>query len=132
MKPLALFVLLVLGAEAAHADVPSPGNSSEPAGLSLVGYSGTTADPLGAATFVIRHYSGTPMNGASVTLDFGACTDMRLSADAPDPGLILLCSNHLVRALTDRNGEVTFHIVGAGNGPRLVLCPRASRCTPTA
>jgi len=116
MKPLTFFVLLVLGVGAAHADVPNPGASSMPPGLTLVGYAGTTADPLGSATFVIRHLGGAPMSGSVVVIDFSACTDARLSADALEPGFLLDCANHAIRGFTDRNGMITFHIVGSGNG----------------
>ena len=38
---------------------------------------------------MIRHVSGTPMFGAVVTIDFSACSDVRLSADALEPGFFL-------------------------------------------
>jgi hypothetical protein len=116
MKPLALSVLLVLGAAVAHADVPSAATSTKPPGLLLAGHTGSTADPLASETFVIRHVSGTPMFGAVVTIDFSACSDVRLSADALEPGFFLDCAHKMIRGTTDQNGRVTFRIVGAASG----------------
>src|SRR5262245_1872623 len=115
-KPFALSVLLMLASGAALADVPNRSTSTQPRGLPLVGHAGAAADPLGSATFVIRHASNTPMSGALVVIDFSACTDVRLSADALEPGFSLDCTNHVIRGIADRNGQVTFHIVGEGNG----------------
>jgi hypothetical protein len=116
MKPPALLVLLLLGATAAQADVPNAVTSAKPPGLRLVGYAGATADPLGSATFVIRKLSNVPMAGADVVIDFSACSDVRLSADALEPGFILDCDHRIIRGLTDAFGQITFRIVGAGNG----------------
>jgi hypothetical protein len=116
IKPFALSVFLVLGAAAAHADVPNAAASTKPPGLLLVGHTGSTADPLGSETFVIRHLSGAPMYGAVVTIDFSGCGDVRLSADALEPGFILDCGHKLIRGTTDQNGRVTFRIVGAASG----------------
>src|SRR5262249_5434879 len=115
-KPLALSVLLMLASAAALADVPMRSTSTQPRGLPLVGHAAATADPLGSATFVIRDAANAAVSGALVVIDFSACTDVRLSADALEPGFSLDCTNHVIRGIADRNGQVTFHIVGEGNG----------------
>lgn len=110
-------------ASAAHAGVPSVSASTEPSRLELVGYSGTTADPRGAATFVIRRLTATPVAGAVVIIDFSACTDVSISSAALGPNVTLDCATHTIRAIADGFGQVTLDLVGSANGapPRAQL-----------
>jgi hypothetical protein len=118
IKSLSLLLLLLgLGAAAAGASsIPSVANSTLPKDLPLVGHAGSAADPVGSATFVLRLASNTPIPGAAVVLDFSACSDLRLSTDALEPGFTLDCTQRRITGTTDIFGQVTFRIVGAGNG----------------
>jgi hypothetical protein len=61
---------------------------------------------------VIRDLANNPIAGASVYLDFGACTDVALCA--VQPSNILECDRRVVRGFTDVTGGITFYVLGAG------------------
>ncbi|TMQ72740.1 MAG: hypothetical protein E6K80_01940 [Candidatus Eisenbacteria bacterium] len=109
-------ILLLCVWATAQAGVPSASQCSEPAGIRLVGDNGATPDPLGSATFVIRHIDRAPVPGAEVIIDFSACSDVTVSPTALQPGVTFDCANHTVTAIADAFGVVTFDLVGVGNG----------------
>lgn len=116
-RTLAMALLfVVLGAPigwARTACPPSASDSSVPLGISLVGQAGTP-DPVGTVSYVIRGVGGPPVPGAFVSLDFSACTDVRVATDVVAPGTIVNCAMHTVSGTADVTGRVTFRIVGSG------------------
>ncbi|HET9328354.1 MAG TPA: hypothetical protein VFQ05_16430 [Candidatus Eisenbacteria bacterium] len=119
MRKPALLLVMVLqaSAESAYAKIPSAALSTVPPGITVVGGTSGTADPLGSATFVLRDAADNPLLFQEVVLDFSACSDVRLSPDMADPGIVVDCANKTVRGVTDLNGSVTFRAVGSASGP---------------
>ncbi len=109
---LALSLVLVATAGA----VPPPQNDSVPTAITLVGARGGTPDPLGLFTVTIRDFGNNPVPSVAVFVDFSACSDIRIAATQPYPGLVVDCSFHTVRALTDARGVARFDIVGSSLG----------------
>jgi hypothetical protein len=116
-RPLTWSLLFVsLAAPAGWASTacpPSPSTSTVPAGISLVGQAGAP-DPVGTVTYVIRDLTQNPYPGATVMLNFSACSDVRLASDVVAPGTIVNCAYSTVTGITDMTGTVTFRIVGSG------------------
>lgn len=99
-------------AAAAMASVPSPGNSTKPSFVDVVGMSSTTPDARGTFTVVVRDIGNNPIANSQVVIDFGACTDMNL-CQAVVGSQVLDCPTRTVRAFTNAAGSVTFTVVGA-------------------
>jgi hypothetical protein len=122
MRPITgsalLLALLVLQAASALAGLPTPVNAVVPGHVLLVGLGPAGPDSVsGHVTCIIRDLSNNPIFESVVTFDFSACTDLAIASDQADPRVFTICSNRLVRALTDRNGIAHFTIIGAGTGP---------------
>jgi len=117
MAAILAILMLVLVAAPAAANVPSPGNSTVPEFVPVVGTRDAPADPApdpsGAYEIVIRDFTNTPIQGSHVWLDFTACTDMKL-CDALVNGQIVDCSGGRIDGVTDENGVIVFHVLGAG------------------
>jgi hypothetical protein len=114
-----LSILGLLIALPALASAPDPSQCTVPDLLTLVGRNGGgTVDPAAPFTVVVRRPSGLLMEGASVVLDFSACTDLRICVDQGNPNVIVDCQYHTVRGLTDHFGQVTLRVAGsaANNG----------------
>lgn len=105
----------VFVAAAAMAGVPSPGNSTIPAFVTIVGQSLGVADPSGAFTITVRDLGNNPINGSSVLLDFSTAVDLRPAADQLDAGSLVNCTGKTVRRFTDVTGQVSFTVVGGSN-----------------
>ncbi len=112
----------VLVASAAMAGVPSPGNSSIPTRINMVGYDFATGNPDGAAlnatqTVTVRDLANNPISNSSVVLDFSGCTGDTRQSDGTVPvyaTLTVNCVGHSVRALTNGAGVATFSVIGGG------------------
>ena len=113
---LALFLaLLALPARSAFAGPPSPGNSTIPYHVLLVGLGPAGPDSaIGQAAVAYRDLANHPIPGAVVTLDFSACNDLVLASDQLDPRLFTNCAANTVSAVTDANGVARFTIMGSG------------------
>jgi hypothetical protein len=115
-------LLLSLGglllATAAMATPPSPGNSTVPPCISLVGSKNGVPDPSGTFTVTVRDLANNPQSGATVTIDLQGCTDLKLCADQLDPNATLLCdaTHTQVSKLTNALGQATFIVLGVSNG----------------
>jgi hypothetical protein len=117
LRPLPVLALIpgLLLALAARADVPSANDSTVPDLLVVAARGGSGApDPAYPFTIVVRHFGGRPFSDASVVLDFTGCTDLKLCSDQGDPNVLMTCQYPSIRALSDINGMVTFHVVGGG------------------
>ena len=103
-------------ASAAMAGVPSPGNSTVPACISLVGSLAGTADPVGSFTVTVRDLANNPLNGASVVVDLSGCTDIAICSNQLDAGALVNCAAKTTRKFTNLAGQVTFIVLGGSNG----------------
>lgn len=112
---------VILGAAVAFAGVPSPGNSTIPVRVNLVGHDIGTGQPDGAQAFssvtvTVRDLGNNPIANSSVVIDFSGCvSDTRLGDTQPFAGLTANCGTHGISALTDVAGVATFVIEGGGN-----------------
>ena len=116
--------LLMVGT--AFASVPSPGNSTVPCGIWLVGHDGTTGagnpktDCLGLFTVVVNDGNNVPIANSTVVIDFAQCCNDIVIAQVQNGNpacavgpLTVDCATKTVRALTDATGTVLFTIAGA-------------------
>ena len=115
-KATLLTVAGLFVASASFAGVPSPGNSSVPACISLVGSLVGTVDPAGAVTITVRDLANNPLNGASVVIDISGCTDLAICSDQLDAGALVNCAAKTTRKFTNSLGQVTFTVLGGSNG----------------
>jgi hypothetical protein len=107
------------------AAVPHVGNSTKPTtAVNVVGFV-NPPDPSGVFTYIIRDNLNAVIPFAEVVIDFSACTDIRLcttnTTTAP-PGGSFVCAPKRWTGTADVNGQISFTIVGTGNGngtPRL-------------
>jgi hypothetical protein len=121
-KATLLGVCGVLVASAALAGVPSPGNSTIPTRINLVGFDFATSTPDGAAlnatqTVTVRDLANNPISNSSVVLDFSGCTSDLRTSDGTAPvyaTLTVNCTGHSVRALTNGSGVASFAVIGGG------------------
>lgn len=103
---------LVLAA-VAMAGVPSPGFSTKPAYIDLMGTNSGTPDPSGAFTVIVRDFNNLPIANSQVVVDIKNCTDLRLCT-AVVGAVTLDCPTATVRGFTNGSGSITFNILGAG------------------
>jgi hypothetical protein len=107
----------LLIASAAMAGVPSPGNSTVPACVTLVGsLAGVPDAAAGQFTVIVRDLANNPLNGASVVIDFSNATDLAICSDQLDAGALVNCAAKTTRKFTDITGSVTFTVLGGSNG----------------
>ena len=103
-------------ASAAMAGVPSPGNSTTPACITLVGNAGGIPDAAGMFTITVRDLANNPLNGASVVVDLSGTTDLRICSNQLDAGALVNCAAKTTRKFTNALGQVTFIVLGGSNG----------------
>jgi len=103
-------------ASAAMAGVPSPGNSSVPPCIHLVGSLAGTADPVGAFTVTVRDLANNVLSGASVVVDLSGCSDISICNNQLDAGALVNCPAKTTRKFTNIAGQVTFTVLGGSNG----------------
>ena len=103
-------------ASAAMAGVPSPGNSTTPACITLVGNAAGIPDPAGSFTITVRDLANNPLNGASVVVDLSGTTDLRICNNQLDAGALVNCAAKTTRKFTNALGQVTFTVLGGSNG----------------
>jgi hypothetical protein len=106
-KATVLVALGLVAASAAMAGIPSPANCTFPAFIKVVGTNAGVPDFRGTFTITVRDIGNFPVVGSVVTLDFVACTDMKLCNGAG-----VACP--IVSATTDASGIATFTVVGGG------------------
>ncbi|HEY6194202.1 MAG TPA: hypothetical protein VI504_04100 [Candidatus Eisenbacteria bacterium] len=103
----------LLIASVAMAGVPSPGNSTVPSCIKLVGSKVGVPDPHGTFSIIVRDLANNPLNGASVVVDLSNCPDLRLCGDQLDAGATVNCPAKTTRKFTDVTGTVTFTVLGS-------------------
>lgn len=106
----------VFFASAAMAGVPSPGNSTVPACITLVGNTAGIPDASGAFSVTVRDLANNPLNGASVVIDLSGCTDIAICDNQLDAGALVNCAAKTTRKFTDALGVVSFTVLGGSNG----------------
>ena len=115
-KAILLSAAGCLIASAAMAGVPSPGNSSTPPCISLVGNLAGVADPVGSFTVTVRDLANNPLNGASVVVDLSGCTDLVMCANQLDGAALVNCAAKTSRKFTNLAGQVSFIVLGGSTG----------------
>jgi hypothetical protein len=96
---------------------PSPPNWTTPSCITLVGsHGGVPATAYGQFTLTARDLANNPLVGVTTVLDLSACLDLEICADQLDPDAIVNCAAKTVTKLTGANGQVTFTVLGCGNG----------------
>ncbi len=119
-RPFVLVLALALCAvapAAALADIPNPINCIIPDYVTVVGHNGGgNPDPAGQFEIVVRDLANNPIAGVWVSLEFAACTDLRICQTQPAPGTVVDCTPGAPRllALSDVNGRVVFDVLGQG------------------
>ena len=119
-KAAALAACGVMFAAVAFAGVPSPGNSTTPLRINLVGHSIGTGQPDGAQLFstvtvTVRDLGNNVIANSSVVIDFSGCvSDTRIGDVQPLAGLTANCGTKGVSTLTDIAGVATFTVEGGG------------------
>ena len=106
----------LLIASAAMAGVPSPGNSTVPPCIKLMGNLAGTPDANGTFTVTVRDLANNALNGASVVVDLSGCTDLRLCNSQLDAGATVNCASKTTRKFTNISGQVSFIVLGGSNG----------------
>ena len=110
-------VLACGGVRAANAGLPPENNSTIPAMIPIVGHDGAgLPDPIGEVEVSVRDLANNPVVGSLVVLDFSQCTELRLCADAHDPGVTVDCAQRTVRRLSDAQGKARFRVMGWSTG----------------
>jgi hypothetical protein len=116
--------LLVASAALAQVDIPDPSRSNLGNRRVTFGGSttpgGTTSDACtggrcGDLMVTIRDFANNVIPGASVVIDFSACTDINISCAqlGASTGQVYFAS-HKVGGVTDNNGRFTFRLQGGG------------------
>lgn len=118
-RTLLAAALLWLVPHSAHA-VTSPGNSTLPAFVLMVGLREGVADTtVGAFTIVARDAAGVPEPGKTIEFRILNCPAARLASDQRQAGVSTRCATHGVTAVTDANGMVRFAVVGGSEAQGL-------------
>jgi hypothetical protein len=121
MRHLQLFrillpIVVLLAATPVVAGVPSPGNSTVPDVLTMVGKgSDGSVDPGYPFTVVVRDFIGIPMPFSVVVLDFSGIPDLWICSDQDDPNVVVNCATNTIAGVTDFDGMVTFHVAGGAD-----------------
>lgn len=105
-------------ATAAPVSVPSPGNSTIPSFIMLVGQNGAgVADPAGDFTVTVRDIANNPVPGTLVTLDFANAPGLFVCIDPGQPGVSVSCAtgHPVVTKVTDAEGKVTMTLIGGSD-----------------
>jgi len=107
----------LLVASVAMAGVPSPGNSTTPGCITLVGsLAGVPDAAAGQFSVVVRDLANNPLNGASVVIDLSNAADLAICDDQLDANALVNCAAKTTRKFTDITGTVTFTVLGGSNG----------------
>jgi hypothetical protein len=110
-KAILLTAFGVLAAASAYAATPCASCSTVPTSINIMGHAGPNADPLSQFVVTILDATNSPLNGATVTVDFTACcNDMRVSTTQSLAGLVV--AGKTVSAVTNVAGQATFRIEG--------------------
>jgi hypothetical protein len=116
-KATLLMAAGLLVASAAMAGVPSPGNSTTPDCITLVGsLAGVPDAAAGQFTVIVRDLANNPLNGASVVIDLSFANDLAICDDQLDANALVNCAAKTTRKFTDVTGSVTFTVLGGSNG----------------
>ena len=117
-KTILLSAVGLMAAGAVWADVPNITNSTTPIGINVVGFV-NPPDPNGTFTYIIRDALNNAIPNADVVIDFGQCTDIALcttNTETNPPGGTFTCFGKRWIGTADGLGQVSFTIVGTGNG----------------
>jgi FlgD Ig-like domain len=107
-------VLSTLEARPAQAVLPSPGFSTLPAGINLVGRDAGVADPHGRFFVRVKGTDDLPMSGVTVKLDFSGAPDLSIAQVQDETGTnFVSCVPPIISGTTDNDGYARFNVVGS-------------------
>ena len=108
------FLVLRVSLASPAAVIPTDPQVSLPHQINLMGLNSGVVDPFGEFSVIVRDFVGFPIEGVTVWLYFDRCSDLRIGAIQPFPGIEVSCTNTVgtVWAVTDASGTATFRIVG--------------------
>jgi len=102
----------LLTAATAFANVPSPGNSTVPRIVPVVGTQNGVVHPGKSITVTVNDFLGNPIGGSAVLVDFGGMVDVRLCTAVVAGTGTVNCGASTVLASTNASGQVTLTILG--------------------
>jgi len=111
-KATLLVALGLVAATVATAGIPDAAHCTFPTFIKVVGTKATVPDPAGTFSITVRDIGNFTISGSVVTLNFTACTDMKLCN-----GTGVTCAPAMVTATTNGSGVATFTVVGGGLHP---------------
>jgi len=109
-KATILVALGLVAASAAMAGIPDAAHCTVPTYIKVVGTNAGTPDTRGTFTITVRDIGNIPVSGSVVTLNFNACSDMKLCNGVSGAS----CAPSFVTATTNASGVATFTVVGGG------------------
>jgi len=109
-KATILVALGLVAASAAMAGLPDAAHCTVPTYVKVVGTNAGTPDVRGQFTVTVRDIGNIPVSGSVVTLNFNACSDMKLCDGVSGAS----CAPSFVSATTNASGVATFIAVGGG------------------
>ena len=122
-------VSFILLSSSALAGLPDPNNCILPPGITLVGHSAGTPDPLGEFVVVVRDVAGVPMAHSTVEVFLGDCRahGFRMCATNPGPlgNQMVDCAGYRVVAIADQVGVARMSIIGGADASMTIRCPSA-------
>jgi len=122
-KATLLVALGLVAASTAMAGIPDAAHCTVPTWVEVVGTNAGVPDPRGTFTVTVRDIGNIPISGSVVTLNFTACTDMKLCSGAG-----VTCPFALVSATTLGSGVATFTVIGGGLHPGGVFAGPSTAC----
>jgi len=133
IRKATIFVALgLVASSAAMAGIPSPANCTIPACIKVVGTNSVgVPDSRGTFTVTVLDIGFNAVVGSLVTLNFTACTDMKVCNVGTVGSLPIVPTvvcvpappSVTVQALTNTSGVATFTIVGAARHPNTLPFP---------
>jgi len=105
------------------AGIPDAAHSTIPTWIKVVGTNAGVPDTRGTFTVTVRDIGNIPVSGSVVSLNFTACTDMKLCS-----GTDVTCAPAVVSATTNASGVATFTVIGAGLHPGGVFAGVNTAC----
>jgi hypothetical protein len=109
-------VLMLLSVRQGFASPASPGNSSVPMHITLVGSHAGMPDAVGSFTIIVRDFTNNPLNHRAVDVDLSGCTDLVICSDQLDAAATVDCAAKRISKFTDVTGSVSFTVLGGSNG----------------
>ncbi len=106
--------LLLLPAPARSSGFPTPGTSTSPAFIRVVGSTAGVPDTVaGKFVVTVRDIANNPVPGVFVQVDVSGCPDIRIASDPLNANYVTDCANHTVGAYTNATGVAAMTLLGS-------------------